>query len=193
MSTYGVAERAIDFQTNNSMRWRILVSGETESGSDAGSNFYIQNWHDSNTIITNVVGISRATGVVTFSNSPIVPTATKADNSTNVATTAWVRTLGVELTSSFNVPAGADWYPDATHTGLLCLLQNVGHTVFLPGGTVGQGTFILSNISGGDITLNMPPASDFRATGLLHNNEKIILLHYSNYYRVVQYSPVWGA
>ena len=81
-------------RTGNSNRWTINLKDATaESGANAGSNFTIAAWDDSANVIGNVLTITRATRIVTFSVSPVAPTPTAGDNSTKLATTAFVQAL----------------------------------------------------------------------------------------------------
>jgi len=56
----------ISGQTNNSYRWIILPgNAEAETGSNAGSNFHIQNYNDSGVNIETPFVINRSTGATT--------------------------------------------------------------------------------------------------------------------------------
>ena len=56
------ASRDLIFRSGTLNRWLFRVSGETESGSDAGSNLLISSWPDSGSGITERLRIVRATG-----------------------------------------------------------------------------------------------------------------------------------
>lgn len=76
-------------------RWGILPGDSApESGGNAGSNFDIARFSDSGTFIDMPLTISRSNGIVAFANSPTAPTPGTADNSTNIATTAYVQAQG---------------------------------------------------------------------------------------------------
>lgn len=78
-------------QTNNQTRWYISKYSDVESGTYGGSSLVISSYDNTGTFIANVVSISRATGVVSFSSIPTAPTATLGDSSTNLATTAFIQ------------------------------------------------------------------------------------------------------
>lgn len=73
------------------MRWQMNLGNATaEGGGNAGSDFELSRWADAGTQIDVALGIVRSTGVATFSASPNAPTPGAADNSTKMATTAFV-------------------------------------------------------------------------------------------------------
>lgn len=47
-------------------RWKIRVTSEAESGSDAGSNFQLVRYSDADALIDSPIIVSRATGLVSF-------------------------------------------------------------------------------------------------------------------------------
>jgi hypothetical protein len=97
-------------QNGSSNRWSLMYSG-SESGSNAGSNFYLQSFTDAGAWLATTLEVVRSTGVVMFAVSPTAPTPANADNSTNVATTAFVKNQGYApiasptFTGAVTVPA----------------------------------------------------------------------------------------
>jgi len=65
LSAAAGSSRRIRYQTSGSERWQIGAEGTAETGSNAGTNFAIQNYDDTGTLIGTPVSISRATGVMT--------------------------------------------------------------------------------------------------------------------------------
>lgn len=52
----------IDFQTNASSRWRLKANETSETGSSAGSDFVVERFDDSGTVIDSALTIYRASG-----------------------------------------------------------------------------------------------------------------------------------
>lgn len=82
----------LSFYTGTSMRWAWRKNGDTESGSNAGSNLILNAYSDAGTVLFATVTIARATGIITLSATPVHPTPSAGDNSTKSATTAYVET-----------------------------------------------------------------------------------------------------
>lgn len=85
--------RRLRFLTGTGPRWAFAVSASAESGGNVGSDFNIQRYDDTGTFINNVMSFTRSTGVVTFPVPPMSATPLPGDNSTQVATTAFVQAL----------------------------------------------------------------------------------------------------
>ncbi len=60
--------RGIFGATNNVSRWQLILGngGAGETGSNAGSDFYLQRYNDAGALINNPMYITRSTGVTTF-------------------------------------------------------------------------------------------------------------------------------
>jgi microcystin-dependent protein len=54
--------RFLALNTNNLARWHVGTTDDAESGSDAGSNFFLHRWSDNGTFLERVLLISRSTG-----------------------------------------------------------------------------------------------------------------------------------
>jgi hypothetical protein len=77
--------------TGANQRWtHRFADNVAEGGADAGSNMQLYRWNDAGTVATVVYQINRATGVMSFTVSPIAPTPTAGDSTTKLATTAFV-------------------------------------------------------------------------------------------------------
>jgi hypothetical protein len=74
-----------------SFRWAWGANAAAESGANAGSDFILERLSDAGAVIDAPIEINRATGVMTLSQSPLMPTPSVSDNSVRGATTAWVR------------------------------------------------------------------------------------------------------
>jgi hypothetical protein len=57
------------FGTGSSDRWRIVKNADTESGSNTGSNFEINRYDDAGSLLGTAIGINRANGTITFTNT----------------------------------------------------------------------------------------------------------------------------
>lgn len=60
--------KSLSFRSDNSNRINLEVSG-TESGSDAGANFFLRAYSDAGALLSTPLTITRATGAAAFSNS----------------------------------------------------------------------------------------------------------------------------
>jgi hypothetical protein len=58
--------RSLSFTSSGQWRWHFTVTGDPETGADAGSNFTISRMHDDGSPIDAPLSISRATGRVNF-------------------------------------------------------------------------------------------------------------------------------
>jgi len=94
--------------SNVNLRWNLrLGDGSVESGGNTGSNLTISRYNDVGTLIDQPVTINRATGATTFADTVTAPTPTPGDNSTNVATTAFV----IAALATLDVPASSSTLP----------------------------------------------------------------------------------
>ena len=76
----------------SALRWAMNIGDSaTESGSNAGSNFNIARHSDAGTFLDIPFTINRSTGIVSFAASPTAPTPSGGDNTTKLATTAFLR------------------------------------------------------------------------------------------------------
>jgi hypothetical protein len=82
--------RDCQWSTAGSLRWILRCDGTAESGSNAGSNFQLFARDDTGAALGTALSIVRSTQVVTFTQSPIVPTVSVRDNTTKAASTAYV-------------------------------------------------------------------------------------------------------
>lgn len=84
------AYRFVSFRTNNSTRWDIGVSDDAESGSNAGSDFFLHRFSDASTFLERVVHISRATGNVGIgTSSPSYQLQLSTDSAAKPSTSTW--------------------------------------------------------------------------------------------------------
>ena len=116
--------RVINWTTGGLMRWAAFASNQAETGSDAGSNWFLNSYHDDGSFWMNVLAVNRATGAATFGGPISAP---------NIADSGW-QTL---------TPQNS-WGNLAGYATLAC--RKVGSLVtvrgVLSGGTITDGTLI---------------------------------------------------
>lgn len=81
--------RALNFDTDSTLRFNLFVTNEAEGGAAAGSNLILAAYTNAGALISNVFKVFRNTQVLQFSASPTMPTPTAGDSSTNGATTLY--------------------------------------------------------------------------------------------------------
>jgi hypothetical protein len=96
--------RQVMFRTAGSNRWRLVATGTTESGSNAGSNFNITRYDDSAAAIDNPFTIERATGNITTLNvlnsAGMAPGITRSASGTTVSPAATVKNILIDRSST---------------------------------------------------------------------------------------------
>jgi len=79
-------------RNGGSTRWQVAIGNATaEGGGNAGSDFTISRSDDVGSTIDIPLSIQRSSGIVTFSASPLSVTPPVGDNTTKLATTAFVK------------------------------------------------------------------------------------------------------
>ena len=133
---------------NEKHRWEIVLGNATaESGSDAGSDFQLINYHDDGTLIGDVFFGSRATGLMTVKANPTaalgIVTKQYADAgdaaATAAASAASTAAASANANASNRVLRAGD-----TMTGALYAANYPGQI----GGTVASPTFMIQSTSG---------------------------------------------
>jgi hypothetical protein len=92
--------KSISFRSDNSNRINLEVSG-TESGSNAGANFFIRRYSDAGALIDTPLTITRSTGVATFGTSIVIGSGS-SDNSLNIYGSSGVGLLIFETSTGTN-------------------------------------------------------------------------------------------
>ena len=122
--------RTIFFRTSSSTRWTILANSNAESGSNAGSNFEITRWSDTQVSLGHIMQATRSSGDITFNAgggtstfandiiAPFVQVNRPAGNVRPIlyrsgGSTRWAMQATATAESGSN--AGSDWSLDA-HT-----------------------------------------------------------------------------
>jgi hypothetical protein len=143
--------KSISFRSDNSNRINLEVSG-TESGSNAGANFFLRTYTDAGALLNTPLTISRSTGAATFSIASGIYTAI---NITSPNTSVYYK-----LT-----PTGGDSYilgAGVAQTDDFCITNSTRSTNYLKiiGGASGGAATFSSNITLTNGYLEMPWSND---------------------------------
>jgi hypothetical protein len=161
--------RGMAIYTGATCRWQVLGDATAESGGNAGTNFAIARYNDAGAYLDEPITIQRSTGVVGLNIGAAAPTKGLQDNSTNVATTAYVFNNGIQsgLNTEINSPATLTLgQANAGHLVGLNRTSGTITTVVFPstGGAGAYGTFLLNNQGGTAIALSFPLGCDYGGT-----------------------------
>ena len=158
--------RTIFFRTSGSTRWTILANSTAESGSNAGSNFEITRWSDTQVSLGHIMQATRSSGDITFNAgggtstftndviAPFVQINRPAGNTRPIlyrsnGSTRWAMQATATAESGSN--AGSDWSLDShTDAGAynftaLTISRSGGNAVFYNLLTAPQLRISLSN------------------------------------------------
>jgi hypothetical protein len=150
--------KSVSFRSDNSNRFNIEVSG-TESGSNAGADFFIRRYSDAGSLIDTPLTITRSTGNATFSGiltTPQVKAATSAGLSINANSGTQVADFGAGGSANITFFGGLSG-TSATFGGLLTINVPTDNTTVgifhAGGGTANRGlkisTFVNVNDNAG--------------------------------------------
>lgn len=91
-------ERSISWRTNTGvLRWKLAKNATAEGGANAGSDLALGAYSDAGALLTTPITITRSTGAIAFATAvaftvgPTAPTAAPGTNTTQVATTGFVK------------------------------------------------------------------------------------------------------
>jgi hypothetical protein len=100
--------KSISFRSDNSNRINLEVSG-TESGSNAGANFFLRAYSDAGALLSTPLTIERATGAATFSN--VVTGNRGSDNPSFIAIGSNNGNGKIQISgsSSYTIAGGTDY------------------------------------------------------------------------------------
>ena len=100
----GAAGSSKDYsiQTSGINRWTIGADATAESGSDAGTNYYIASRHDDGSANLNVLSILRSTGAATFISS----LSCQALSSTTISS----QTITPTTTDTYDLGSSSKWW-----------------------------------------------------------------------------------
>jgi len=138
--------KSVSFRSDNSNRFNIEVSG-TESGSNAGADFFIRRYSDAGALIDTPLTITRSTGNATFSGiltTPQVKAATSAGLSINANSGTQVADFGAGGSANITFFGGLSG-TSATFSSSVVFSSTTSHT-----GTAGFGIGSPTAIDGSD-------------------------------------------
>jgi hypothetical protein len=118
--------KSISFRSDNSARFNIEVSG-TESGSNAGANFFIRRYSDAGALIDTPLTITRSTGAASFINTISATQGTFSNG-----------TAGTNISVNNTVGGFATLAISSSATSVATL--SYSNSLTLTGGNVGIGT-----------------------------------------------------
>ena len=184
------------FQTATSNRFALGISGDAESGSNAGSNFTIARYSDAGAVIDNAMYITRSTGSVAFANGINSTTIGATTPSTGAFTTATATSLGLNGTTPTSTLHTA-----GTITTSSQFISN-NQAIFVSSNTAGQFLNYKSNTvrpSGASLTnlyqnyssLVLDSSTAIDITTLVGNSQQIYLGN--SYARAVTYGFCYNA
>lgn len=105
------AEKAIEFShdyegATQYRRWRLRATGESETGSNAGTNFQLARYGDDGTFIDNPIVVSRSTGNISLGPGLVARRASASASSLSLNTTSLGGGIGViAIGNAGTVPA----------------------------------------------------------------------------------------
>jgi hypothetical protein len=120
-SSLGAGQQTqVQIQSNGGTRWQFLKDSDAESGSNAGSTLYLQAYSDAGGFVANVFSVARATGVLTFTSTPVIPSSsavfnTQTGSAPSYALRTWVRFNGA--TTGTNAPISGGNVSTVTRNG----------------------------------------------------------------------------
>lgn len=129
-------------QVGASTRWVLLYGNVTaESGGNAGSDIALSRYSDAGALVATVFTITRSTGIVAFTASPTAPTPALGNDTTSLATTAFVQN---ELDQQIRRGTGTttNGVGSVTISPALTTLENVQLTVTNGSGALLAGAAI---------------------------------------------------
>jgi len=140
--------KSLSFRSDNSNRFNIEVSG-TESGSNAGADFFIRRYSDAGSLIDTPLTITRSTGNATFSGiliTPQVKAATSAGLSINANSGTQVADFGAGGSANITFFGGLSG-TSATFSGLITY-SGTSQILNAASGTTGYLYQYLANTTG---------------------------------------------
>lgn len=146
-------ERAVNFQTAGSARWKLLASTGTESGANAGSNFGLWSYSDAGSLLNDVLTITRSTSAIDWKGSQSITSQVAATviskitahASQTAASQQWLSWAG-SIHAQINAPGLTTGLSGTSGTGDLALVSlqtygaDVGATIGLAGRYDSGGT-----------------------------------------------------
>jgi len=137
--------KSVSFRSDNNNRFNIEVSG-TESGSNAGANFFIRRYSDAGALLSTPLTITRSTGAIAL---------TGALSGTTASFTGLIRTdLGAAGTSGTFTGTGSNFQINHDGSSAITLINSGGGGYVFKAGDLTTTIFSLSN-SGAVVTTSI--------------------------------------
>ena len=133
--------KSISFRSDNSNRINLEVSG-TESGSNAGANFFIRRYSDAGSLIDTPLTITRSTGTITLAGALIAPSG---EFNGDIIVNGWIRPNNIY---AFTADAGTTYIQQPSGGNII--LRKSDATAFLTIANSGAATFSNSVTIGGN-------------------------------------------
>jgi len=128
--------KSVSFRSDNNNRFNIEVSG-TESGSNAGANFFIRRYSDAGALLSTPLTITRSTGAIAL---------TGALSGTTASFTGLIRTdLGAAGTSGTFTGTGSNFQINHDGSSAITLINSGGGGYVFKAGDLTTTIFSLSN------------------------------------------------
>jgi hypothetical protein len=122
--------KSISFRSDNSNRINLEVSG-TESGSNAGANFFLRAYSDAGSLLNTPLTITRATGAATFINSVSASQFNATSKYTwGTLTDGTTGQIATDNTNNYFDYIGNLIFRGATFSGTLITFSNTGAGTF---------------------------------------------------------------
>jgi hypothetical protein len=144
--------RRMGVRTSGVLRWDFGGDGTAESGSNAGTQFVLNAYDDAGASLGSVFSVTRATRVFGFTVSPTAPTPTAGDNTTKVATTAFITGALASYVTTAN-------FTFANLGGKPTTLSGYGITDAVAASSVGAANGVAPLASDGKISTTYLPSS----------------------------------
>lgn len=156
--------RALSFYTVNVPRWALTTNNTAEGGSNAGSDFTITPYADGGGTLPVALSITRSSGLVSIPNlsmgaNSLGTTQAQGNPNNSIATTLYVAQRGMQSSGQQQINNSTTL--TQAQAGSNILLENTpGMTITFPSSPA--MTFILSNLTGGNVNLVFPTGTDYR-------------------------------
>lgn len=133
--------KSISFRSGNSSRINLEVSG-TESGSNAGANFYLRTYTDAGSLLATPLTITRATGAATFSGAVGIGATAGTNGLFEVSNLGTGVTVGDFLIDAANKNVYVGRLSSTSNDNTNFIVRNrIGTELFKVTGNTGAATF----------------------------------------------------
>jgi hypothetical protein len=155
--------KIFSFRTGGLQRWALRVDG-TESGSNAGGNFFIRRYNDAGTFISALLTLTRSSGAIAI--TPEASTFSSGTNTRNYLDLSYTinTTGGTNTVTGLNI-AQTVTSSTGTNNNIIRITRN-GVQTFLFGGEIGNSLVLGTGATSAAYTLLSGQALFFGNVGL---------------------------